>query len=490
MTSSKPTAEPSAGSSRASTDATSSSAPLVGTAAKTNRKGLGLSLVLLLGVVIVGVLSLRTGGQKGEKVRVTTSESRTITSRVLAQGKIRAKRQVDVAPEISGRVIEVFVKVGNHVEVGDPLFSLDDEQYQNGVAQIRVAVNAADASVQRMQLLAKEAERNLRRDQDLVKRNIGSQESVRVLEARLAMSHTDVRQAKAQRERARLDLLRAKESLRKTRVLAPLSGTVVAVGLEVGQIVSNLGAGGLTASPMGGSSRPHVVISDLSELTAMLDVDELDIARVVLKQRAHLRAQGAIDTPYYGVVEEVGLLGQSIGGAVSFGVKVRIEPPSSSLAKTSVGALPEIKEELRFGLLRPGMSITSEIEVERLENAVVVPVSSILEGARDGDKDRIFVLKNDRAEERNVKIGPSEGDVIAVLSGVRAGEVIVEGPFRALRTLEDGSALVVEETVPLPKASLSKSAMDAEMKEKKGTKENDASQKTQINDVKDAGVTL
>jgi len=417
-----------------------------------DRRGLWASLVFLALVGVVVVLTLRGGEKEGIEVRVSTSDHRSITSKVLAQGKVRAKRQVDVAPEIAGRVIEVFVNVGDQVTEGDPLFSLDDEQYQNAVSQIRVALDAADASVQRMQLLLKEAERNLARDQNLVAKGIGNQEQVRAQEARVAMARTDVRQAQAQRERARLDLLRSKESLRDTRVNAPLSGTVVAVGLEVGQVVGAVASG---ISGLGGgsplapsSSTPHVVIADLSQLRAMLDVDELDVARLQVGQQVELRAQGAIDVPYFGVVEEVGLLGQDLGGAVSFGVKVRIMP-----AGAVKGVLPSDVEPLqRFGLLRPGMSVSAEVQVERLPKVVAVPVAAILEGS--GDKgDRVFVVDNGVAKEKSIELGPSEGDLVAVLSGLDAGEKVVEGPFRALRALQDADVVTIDETVDLPPSS-------------------------------------
>ena len=111
--------------------------------------------------------------------------------------------------------------------------------------------------------------------------------------------------------------------------------------------------------------------------------------------------------------------------------------------------------------MRPGMSAQAEIEVERLEQALVVPLSSVLEASQtdDGEQpDRVVVvdIAAGTAVEagrdtvyvvnvRPVKLGPSEGEAIAVLSGLQVGERVVEGPYRVLKTLADGDKVRQEE---------------------------------------------
>jgi HlyD family secretion protein len=441
-------------------------------------KKLGIALVLVAAVIAAATL-WRDGAEDTPAVRVVPVVERGVTSRVLAQGRVRARTQVEVSSEVAGRVAVVAVEVGARVNKGDLLFSLDGEQLKNAVEQITAALSAAEALVARADVAVKEAERGLERDRGLAGKNVLPEDTLRLGESRVAGAHAERAQAQANVDRARIDLERARDALRRARVTAPQAGTVVAVGVEVGKVVS---AGtGLSASPdaalglgIGGVSAP-VIIADLGELIVKLDVDELDIARVKAGQHAVVRAQGIKDIAFDGVVEKVGLLGKDAMGAVQFSVDVRVtnsrEPPprdgeaaSAVVENKAARVLPAPAE-----VLRPGMTASAEIEVEHLDQALVVPLAAVLEATRgdDGDKpDRVFVVDGAEAgpdagpgavadtaaapagprkkgvlvvHETPVRLGPADGDGIAVLDGLRAGQRIVEGPFRALKLLEEGS---------------------------------------------------
>jgi HlyD family secretion protein len=411
--------------------------------------------VLLVVAVGIGVATVaKSGGEKGEAVRVATVDKRTITQKVLAQGKVRARTQVEVASEIGGRVSVVNVKVGDVVKVGDPLFALDDEQLKNAVEQLRVALAGAEAMQKRADLGLAEAERGVARDKGLKDKGVIADEQVKLGESRLELARADVDSAKAGIDRTRLDLQRARDALRRARVTAPTAGTVVAVGVEVGQVVSavqGLSMGDATSSFLGGSSggpSAPVVIADLSELIVKLDVDELDVGQVKAGQTASVKAQGIKDETFAGVVERVGLMGRDQAGAVLFVVEVGIHDDKASQ-------------------LKPGMSAQADIEVQKLDGTLAVPVAAVLEGDGKDKPDRVFVYDGDdaggRVTETKVKLGPSEGDAIAVSDGLQEGQKIVEGPFRALKALSDGERVTIDK----------KAAADDKSGKKTGDKKSD-----------------
>ena len=440
------------------------------------------ALLCVLLAVVAGILTFVRGRtEAAEAVRIATVEQRGVTSRVLAQGKVRAKTQVEVSSEVGGRVAVVDVEVGDVVKAGDPLFALDGEQLRNAADQLAAAIAGAEAVLMRTDVAVKEAERGLARDKGLLDKGVLADDAFKLSESRVASAAAERQSALANVERTRIDLSRAKDALRRARVTAPQAGTVVAVGVEVGRVVSS--GSGLSASPdaalglgFGGASAP-VIIADLSELTVKLDVDELDISRVHAGQRAIVKAQGIKDLDFEGVVEKVGLLGKDAMGAVLFSVEVKItgSHPGGSLKLSSSssssnpankpttieGAVPVDVVPAPRDVLRPGMSAQAEIEVERLEQALVVPLSSVLEASQtdDGEQpDRVVVvdIAAGTAVEagrdtvyvvnvRPVKLGPSEGEAIAVLSGLQVGERVVEGPYRVLKTLADGDKVRQEE---------------------------------------------
>jgi HlyD family secretion protein len=440
-----------------------------------------IAVVLVVLGVVAGVITFARGrSEDAPEVRVAVVASRGVTSRVLAQGKVRAKTQVEVSSEVGGRVAQVNVEVGDVVEVGAPLFALDGEQLRNAADQLGAAISAAEAVLLRTEIAVREAERGVARDKQLLDKAVLSDDAFKLSESRLASALAEQKSAVANVERTRIDLSRAKDALRRAKVTSPLAGTVVAVGVEVGRVVSS--GSGLSASPdaslglgFGGVSAP-VIIADLSTLLVKLDVDELDISRVHAGQTAIVRAQGIKDLEFIGVVEKVGLMGKEAMGAVLFSVEVRIDSarPARSLravvdAVGNVGGgvgvdgsggsvegkaapvLPAPQE-----VLRPGMSASAEIEVEHIDDALVVPLSSVLEAEKNDDgeelSDRVIVVVGDVGAEdatltcamRPVRLGPSEGEAIAILAGLSAGEHVVEGPYRVLKDLEDDDKVRVE----------------------------------------------
>lgn len=394
---------------------------------------IGAALLVVTGVIAVATL-LRDASSSAQPVRIAEVKTRDVIHHVLAQGKVRARTQVDVASEIGGRVAVVNVKVGDVVKAGDPLFSLDAEQLENAVEQLRVGVAGAAALKTRAELGVAEADRGVQRDRALRDKGVLADEQLKVGEARVALARAELDSALSQLERVRLDLARTRDALRRAQVTAPSAGTVVAVGVEVGQVVSAVqglageaGLSGFGFAGAGSTSTAPVILADLSELQLRLDVDELDVSLVKEGQPVRITAQGIKDQSYQGVVERVGLMGREQGGAVLFVVEVKVLP----------GAGTE--------QLRPGMSAQAEIEVQRLPQALAIPVAAVLEGDGKDKPDRLFLFDGGddagHAREVKVKLGPADGDVIAVLDGVRAGDRVVEGPFRALRGLEDGDAV-------------------------------------------------
>ena len=411
-----------------------------------NKRNVAIGLILF---VVTAAIFYATFAKKrsesGAKVRAVTAERKDITSRVLAQGTLRAKRQVEVASEITGRVKTIFVKEGEQVEKGAPLYEIDDVEYRNAVKQLQVGLKAAKANRARANLMRQEAERQRVQNQKLKDKGLLSGDLYTASVSRVALADADVRATRAQIEQAQLELARAGDALLKAKVKAPLAGTVVSVPIEVGQVLT-AGLSSTGGGFMAPSISQAVVVADLSELVAKLTVDELDIGNVEKDKSCTLQTQGQDAEKIPGKVSKVGLLGREVGGAVQFTVEALVLPEPLD---TKASKDPKPKKQV----LRSGMSVTAQIEVERAPNVVVVPITAVLEGDGKQKPDRVFVIEGSvgtTVSEREVTLGPSEDDLIAVLNGLKAGEKIVEGPFRALRALDDGDPVDIEEEVPLP----------------------------------------
>jgi HlyD family secretion protein len=204
-------------------------------------------------------------------------------------------------------------------------------------------------------------------------------------------------------------------------------------------------------------------IADLSEILANVDVDETEIVDVALGQNAVLKVDALPGREYHGRVVEVGSSGSSRAAqpdVTFFEVKIQMQDADAAL--------------------RPGMSVRAEIRAATHENAVVVPIQSVVErpplaeekpaqvagkaaaaAAKDDADDEededeevkvVFVVEeakgkgSTRVQQRQVTTGISDETHVEVLSGLKHGERVVTGPYRTLRDLKDGQSVQVSRT--------------------------------------------
>ena len=406
-----------------------------------------------------------------EPVRITKADFRDVRAVVRSQGKIRARDQVEVGSEVAGRVIGVFVVEGQHVKRGDPLFALDDEQARNAIARFRVAYRAAQTTLKRAELMRDEATRLHARNTKLFQRKAITRDAYETSAAQSRMVHIDVEQAGGQVERALLELARAKEGLKKTRVVSPQAGQVISVGIEIGQVIGgpSLGAGasldalGLAGASQAPTQSDTVVIADLSELMVELEVDELDVADVKEKASVMIKTQGSDGESWEGQVERVGLMGIEKGGATVFSVKSSFpnvqklhHPPNQAVSAPSDGGpSKEQPSDRPLPMILPGMTVSAEIEVERVPRALAIPVGAIVPArlAELGDGDAVWTVNRDTefptVQMKAITLGASDAEVVTIDSGLDSGEWVVEGPYRALRTLKNGNPVEITEEVEL-----------------------------------------
>jgi HlyD family secretion protein len=236
-------------------------------------------------------------------------------------------------------------------------------------------------------------------------------------------------------EQARASLAGARDSLEKTTIRAPLSGMVTSLPVHEGEVA--------VIGTMNNPGTVLLTISDLSVMEADLAVDETDIPRLAVGQKAVLTIDAYPDETFEGTLREVGSspirpgsdaatrTGSVTTEAIDFEVKVRLaEPPPGS---------------------RPGFSVSAEIETGRVENVPVVPIQALVTreesagngGPRGPVQEGVYVLESDSVRFVPVETGLAGSLEVEVLDGLAPDDVIVVGPFRALRELNDGARVRV-----------------------------------------------
>ncbi|HXF68954.1 MAG TPA: efflux RND transporter periplasmic adaptor subunit, partial [Thermoflexus sp.] len=226
--------------------------------------------------------------------------------------------------------------------------------------------------------------------------------------ARLQPDALTVERVRLQLEQAHLQLEQARRQLEQATLTAPFDGTVIALNIEVGQVVG--------AGVPGGA----IVLADLSDLHLDLTVDEVDVVRLKEGMPVEITLDAMPGRTFRGHIESIAPAATESGGAATYRVRVILDE--------------------RDPALRVGMSATVEIEVERRENVLLVPNAAV---RRDRETGRAFVnrMVGDRVEEVEIRLGAQGETESEVVEGLREGDVVVLGeigPSSAFRFFRFG----------------------------------------------------
>jgi HlyD family secretion protein len=390
-------------------------------------------------VVVAGaaaVVAARGNGNKALEVQTAKVERQEIVQKVNATGRIQPRTQIKISADVSAKIQRLGVVEGQWVEKGALLVELDRERHLAAVESAEANVRSAQANATLARQNLVQAEREFARTKEMLDRQLQSQAEFDAKQTAWQVEEARHRSALEVVQQARAALKQARDDLSKTTIYAPMSGTVSALNKEVGEIA------------LGSQFQADVilVIADLREMEAQVNVDENDIVSILPGQTVEVQTDALLATPLTGTVSEI-----------------------SSSANTAAAGTTEQKTEFEIKInitappkgLRPGMTASADIITNTNENALSVPIQSVAvrtvdqllkkgESRKDAeahyaaDKDGfveiVFCIEAGRAVARQVKTGIQSDELIEILEGLKEGDEIVTGSYRAIsRDLENGA---------------------------------------------------
>ena len=272
-------------------------------------------------------------------------------------GVTRARNQVAIRPEISGTVVEVFVRNGEAVAAGTPLVRLDDEALQEQLRRAEAELRLAQATATEALARVEEVEARVVRTRALAADGFTSQLDLETLEAQLAAVHAGADQSTARVEQARATVQERRSALAKAMITAPVAGYVGQRDVEVGMVV--------------GPSSILFVVGDVEDL-----IVEVPLTQEMLR---HIEVGSAVE------IEARELEGAPLRAAIS-----RISP---FLEAESFSTTAEIDVPGGGSGLRPGMFVTVRVLYGASDRATLVPASAIWEDLLTGDW-TVFVVED------------------------------------------------------------------------------------------------
>jgi RND family efflux transporter MFP subunit len=321
---------------------------------------------------------------------VARAEKRDINTTIEISGDVTPAFQLDVKPEVGGKLKALHVEPGEVVKEGDLLVEVDDRDLLTEKESVLTEIEGAQLSMEK-------TKRNFARAKDLFGQKLISQEVFDNLSSEYAIGENNL--VKSQR---RLQL--TEDKLRKTRVLAPMDGTVLTVPVIEGQVV--IGA----ASVNNGTTL--MSIANLSRLLVETHINQVDVARIEPKLLVKLHAESLKDAEMDAQILFVAPVATVKNSVKGFQVQALINNPNARL--------------------RPGMTVTMTVPIASADDAVSVPVAAVFKA--DGNRKVVYVRHGENTEQREVKIGVTNTDFAQVLNGIEAGEeILLVEPDRGTR---------------------------------------------------------
>jgi len=419
------------------------------------------ALVVVVGSV--GAVSMKGRGQKAPEVQTGKVSRQKIVQKVSGTGKIQPKTQVKISADVSARINKLAVVEGQNVQKGQLLVELDRERYlamvESGEANVRSATSQATLVKQNMM----QAEREFNRTKEMMNQKLTSQSVYDAAEAAYQVEVARYASANEQAEQAKAALKQARDDLSKTTIYSPMAGTVTDLNKEQGEIA------------IGSQFQPDVilVVADLSEMEAQVNVDENDIVQIGIGQEAEITVDALPDQVLKGKVSEIANSANASAAGTAeqkteFEIKIAIsEPPQT---------------------LRPGMTATADVFTKTNENALSVPIACVAvrtvdqlakkgedvkkaeetyKADKDGFVEIVFVIDAGKAVAHPVKTGIQSDELIEIVDGLKEGEEVVTGSYRAIsKDLTNGGVVTVNNN-PKPAKGGAKNGGDGEMAEKK-----------------------
>jgi HlyD family secretion protein len=428
---------------------------------------------LLVLAAILGVTAYMTGffgGEEGLEVSVTEAETRDVTQVVTAFGRAQPEVEVTISPDVSGEVVELKVQEGDPVEKGDLLARLRPDNYVAQVEQAQAQVSQARAQLAERRADSLQAQLELQRQKKLYEREA-------ISESAFQQARTQYQQAAARLEAARYSvesataaLRDARERLAKTRIFAPMDGTVSRLNVEQGERV--VGTERVQGTEM-------MRIARLDQMELEVEVNENDVVNVALRDTASIGIDAYPERSFRGVVTEIANSARTSNSGTqeqttNFPVKVRVLDAHNeylqALAPGQQGGTQLRREEVptppeEVPMLRPGMSGTVDIFTQTASNTIAVPIQAVTvrdfadvrsrdanasgDGARSAAEEDlrevVFVAEGDSARMVEVTTGISDDTHIAIRSGLDGGERVITGPYSAVsRELKPGHRIRVQ----------------------------------------------
>ncbi|MES2669445.1 MAG: efflux RND transporter periplasmic adaptor subunit [Pseudomonadota bacterium] len=386
-----------------------------------------LAAVLVVAVVAVPLIVKKARGTSATEVDLAVVAAQQVQPSILASGVLAFRNEVNLTAEVTAKVRTILIKEGDTVTQGQTLLLLDPELYNNAIEREQASLRQSRIGIERQRDLVALRQKTYERSRALAEQRLIDRARLDEDRNQLDLARADLRTSEETLLQAESVLNDAREQRARTVIRSPITGRVVSLPIKVGETA--------VPSTSAFAGAQLMKIADTSEIIAELKVDEADIAKIDIGQRAEVFAAAYPDTALKSTVEQIALAPTIEGQGRAYKVTVRLVAPA------------DLK-------LRSGMSVRSNIFLGDGQRKPAVPVEAVVietEG-KDTAKRYVWLSRDGKAAKVEVQTGVSDDRWETVLKGVAAGDTVIVGPTKSLRLLREGEPVIQQKAADADKA--------------------------------------
>jgi HlyD family secretion protein len=400
---------------------------------------------LILGLIGVGVVGITVAGLKDRPppaVEVQTAKARkgAISRVVVGAGKVESVTTVKISSNLSGDLLQLFVKDGDPVKKGMVLGKIDARPFLGRAKQNLATANAAKSDIANAQVDVDRYTLELRRTKALAERGMSSGAELDLAKSNFDGANARLNSAKEKYTSSVAMYEQAQTDVARTELTSPIDGNIIELSREIGERVRGSDF----------SEDTVMTVAALSNMQVKIEVGEHEVVFLKPGQKAEL----SVDA----------LEGQTfVGSVVEIAQKATIKNPGTESEVTTF-PVKVLLDARPVGVL-PGMSAEVRITAETRGDAVIVPIQAVTvrpektlpDAKTTGEANTTLTAKRSRetlakvvfvvdqenkAHARRVRTGIASDTDLEILEGLQDGEKVVEGPFRTVsKELKDGDRL-------------------------------------------------
>ena len=335
---------------------------------------------------------------------------------VLASGALQPLQQIDVGAQVSGQIKSLKVALGDHVQKGQLIATIDPAPQRNALLNSQATLEQQKAQLLSQQATVERDKLALQRQTITLAAGASSRQDYEVADADLKSAEASLAATNAQIKQASVSVDTAGINLGYTQIVAPIDGVVLAAPAKEGQTVNAV------------QSAPTIVkLADLATMTVKAQISEADVIRVRPGQKVYFTILGDPDRRYYATLRAI----EPAPDSITSGTSTSSSSTSSSSAAVYYNGLFEIPNP--DGVLRTSMTAQVYIVLESVRHVLTIPSAALMPAGGPGRYTvRIIPASHKAPVVRQVVIGINNNVRAQVLSGLKAGDQVVigEGPAK------------------------------------------------------------